>query len=169
MAGDQWAATVDALGVRRSVEELPRIGMLWLQNHLVTGSMFHHLPTVHDEHVVRKVVRAGDVMRDVEHRDLVLILETREQVEYLEADRDVEHRDRLIGQQDGGPRGERSRDGNALALPTTQLMRILPDEHLRRGQADALEQRCDERRLLARTSYLTMDAQRTAQVVAHRV
>src|SRR5262249_18058278 len=115
------------------------------------------------------VVRTGDVVCDVEYCDLVLLFQACEEVEYLQADRNVEHRDWFISQQDGWLRSKCARDGDSLALPTAELMRVFAIEQLRRGQAHTLEQRCDERCLLLRAPDLAMDAQWPAQVVAHGV
>ena len=63
---------------------------------------------------------------------------SRSQIEDLALDRDVERRQRLVGDDQRRLRGERPRDGDALALAAGEFVRIAV-QRIRR-QADLLDQ-----------------------------
>ena len=107
-----------------------------LLQHLVDGPLLDDLTRVHDEHVVRDVAGAREVVRDVEEREVALLLEIDHQVEDPDADRHVEHRDRLVGDDHGRLDGERPRDRDALALAAGELVRIPRGDPLRRDEPD---------------------------------
>ena len=66
---------------------------------------------------------------------------SRSKIENLRLQGDVERGGRLVGDQQIGIAGERHRDHDALAHSTGQLVRIVVDTPLRRGDVDAAEQR----------------------------
>src|SRR5699024_8898814 len=97
-------------------------------------------PGVHHLHRVRQVAGTGDVVRDVEHGEILFVAETTEQVQDVEPDGDVQHRDRLIGQQHLGLYRQRPRDHQPLTLSTGQLVRVGVDQVRRRGEVDPFHQ-----------------------------
>jgi len=76
-------------------------------------------------------------MRDVQIRQVKATLELLQEIEYLRSDRDVEGGDRLVGDDELGVEGKRTRDGDALALATAELVRIAVQTAL--IQTDRLE------------------------------
>jgi hypothetical protein len=55
---------------------------------------------------------------DEEEAQSQLFLQTGEELEDLRLDRDVERRDGLVGNEQAGVQGERTRDRHPLPLPT---------------------------------------------------
>ncbi len=85
----------------------------------------------------------GEVVRDEQVGELFRPLQIHHQVDHLCLDRDVERRDRLVGDDELGVQRESARDADALTLPARELVRKVA--HLRRPQADLLEERGDLR------------------------
>src|SRR5277367_4472154 len=76
-------------------------------------------------------------MADQEKSHARLALEIAHQVQRLRLHRDVKRRDRLVGDDQPRPGDEGARDGDALALATGKLMRML--QGVRSLEADRLE------------------------------
>ena len=143
--------------------------MHWLLYYLVAGAAFDHLAGVHDEGVFGEVARAGDVVGDKEQGQAFLVFQAQQQVEDIQADGYVEHGDGFIGQQHFGLHGQRPSDRDALALAAAQLMRKFRDELFSGTQVDAVQQGEDLLCFLSFVAGVTVDAQRTGQVIAHIV
>src|SRR5439155_24964672 len=82
------ASFSDVLAVDGGEQE-PGGRMQWLGEHLLRRAALDDLPGVHDEDVVGEVAGAREVMRDVEERDVALLLQLQHQVEDPDANRDV--------------------------------------------------------------------------------
>ena len=126
------------------------IGVLGVLDELCRGCQLHDAARVHHRDAVREVARAGEVVGDVQERQLVPVLQLVEQGQDLRAAGCVDHRDRLVGDdvvrsEDHGPR-----DADALPLATRERMRVLL-HHLRHGRELDLIQ-CREDTLLALAS-----------------
>ena len=133
-----------------------------VREHLLDGPLLDDLARVHDEDVVGDVARAREVVRDVEERDLMLLLQLRHQVQDPDPDRDVEHARRLVGEDDLRLDRERARDRDALALAARELVRILRRDLVGRDEPDALEQLVDAlRRRASRGTTLWMRSGRS--------
>src|SRR3989449_1513923 len=140
--------------------------MLWPLDHLLTWSSLDGLPGIHDKRILGKVARAGDIMCEEEQGKPLLVFEAQQQVQHIETDRDIQHGDGFVSQQHPWSRGQGTRDGDTLALPAAQLMRVLRDELLGRTQADAIEQSQHLFPLFSGSVYMTMQPQWPTQVIA---
>ncbi len=126
--------------IRHRGEQQLRVRMHRPLQHLVRRPVLDDLARVHDEHVVRDVARAREVVRHVEKRDVPVALQIEDQVEDPEPDRDVEHRRRLVGEDHLRLDRERARNGDALALAAGELVRVLLRDLLGRHEPDRVEQ-----------------------------
>ena len=70
----------------------------------------------------------AEVVRDEEHGEVELAAQAQEQVDDLRLDRNVERGDRLVADEEVRLHGERAGDGDALALPAGELVRIAADD-----------------------------------------
>jgi hypothetical protein len=126
--------------VRRGRGEQPGVRVRRAQDHLVGRAVLDDLPPVHHHDPGREVPRGGQVVGDVQQREVALPLQPVEQVEDLQPDRDVQHRHRLIGQQHLGARGERAGDRHPLPLPPGQLVRPGPGDLVLRREVHRPQQ-----------------------------
>src|SRR5271169_3728267 len=123
------------------------------------------LSGVHDQDLVREVAGRGDVVGDIEHREPEPLAEVVEQGEHLQADRDVEHGHWFVGEQHAWPGGQRTGEGDPLALAAGQLVRVLGQELLGGREPDLLHQADD---LLADLRVLALMKLHWAfEVIAH--
>src|SRR3546814_15681746 len=73
-------------------------------------------------------MRISDWSSDVCSSDLAKVtLQVLQEVQHLRLDRHVERGDRLVADQELGPKRERAGDADALALPAGEAMRGAPD------------------------------------------
>ncbi len=72
-------------------------------------------------------------------RDLRLLPQLRHHVQQTNADRHVEHRDRLVGQDQFGPVGERLRESDALPLPAAEFVRVALQDVGSRRETDSVD------------------------------
>ena len=101
---------------------------------------FYHLPRVHHEHLIGDVPRTGNIVRDVEERNVLSPLQIEHQIQDSHANRDVQHGDRLVRQQDIRLDGERSSNTHPLPLSTGQLMGIFAGIFVSRHQSHGGEE-----------------------------
>ena len=106
-------------------------------------ALLDDLARVHHEHRVGDVACAREIVRDVEEREPLALLQVEHQVQDPDADRDVEHRRRLVRDQHRRLDRQRAGDRHALALPAGELVRVLRGVLLGRDEADRLEQLVD--------------------------
>ena len=83
----------------------------------------HDAAQVHDRDPIRVGGHGGQVVRDHQHCDAVLVGQLAQQVQDLGADADVEHAHRLIGHQQARPQCQCRSDDDPLALAARQLER----------------------------------------------
>src|SRR5580704_1933390 len=133
---------------------------------LLGRAALYDLSGVHDQDLVREVAGRGDIVGDIEHREPETLAEVVEQAEHLQADRDVEHGHWFVGEQHARPGGQRTGEGDPLALAAGQLMRVLGQEVLGGRQPYLLHQADD---LLAHVRRPLMQLHRALEVVAHGV
>ena len=111
------------------------------------------LAGIHDRDIVGHLGNDAEIVRDQDDRGPGVSAQPAHQVEDLRLDGDVERRGRLIGDQEIGPAGERHGDHHALALAARQLVGIVVDPLLGRGDAhppqhlDRLRARFGRRRI----------------------
>ena len=106
-------------------------------------------------------------MRSDRHARLALQLA--QQLEDLRLHRHVQRRRRLVGDQQLGLAGKRHRDHHALAHAARELVRILVEPALGRGDADLLEQLDGARRAASLRDTCAVQAQRLGDLPADRV
>ena len=97
-------------------------------------------PGVHDDDVVRRLGDDAHVVRDDDHRHVVLVPEVVEQVEHRRLDGHVERGRRLVGDQELRVAGERDRDHHALAHPAREAVRVVVEPLGRARDPHLLEQ-----------------------------
>src|SRR5581483_9972677 len=93
---------------------------------------------VHDRDAVGHVPYYTHVVRDEYVGQAVRALQRPQEVENLRLDRHVEARGRLVGDDELRSRRQRARDGDALPLPSGELVRVA--RHERGRQADGAEE-----------------------------
>ena len=98
------------------------------------------LARVHDDDVVGGLGDDAHVVRDHDHRHVVLVAELVEQVEDAGLDGDVERGRRLVGDQQLRVAGERDRDHHALAHPARVAVRVVVEPGRGVRDADLFEQ-----------------------------
>ena len=79
---------------------------------------------IHHADTVRHVAHHREIVADEEIGEAEPVLQVAHQIEDLGLDRDVERRGRFVAHDERRLRGERPRDGDALALPAGELVRI---------------------------------------------
>ncbi len=99
-------------------------GCLGLASTSSTGPGSAIWPGVHDDQPVGDVPGAGDVVGDVQDGHALLVAQLRHQVEQPDPDRHVQHRDRLVGQDQLRPHGQRLGEADPLPLAAAELVRV---------------------------------------------
>lgn len=92
----------------------------------------------HHHDPVGEVPCRCQVMRDVQHRDALLLAQGPHEVEDADTHRDVEHGGGFVGEDESRVHGQCPRDRDALPLPARQLVRVTVQQ-LRR-QVDLLHE-----------------------------
>ena len=110
--------------LRHRLLQQPRVGVQRPVEHGLDGPRFHEKAAQHDGDAVADVIGRGQVVRDVEDADLLLVAQLLEHVHDRHAQARIDHRDRLIGQDQArlGDEGPRHRD--PLDLAARQLVRV---------------------------------------------
>ena len=88
------------------------------------GSEFHGAAQVHYHHTMTDVFHHGEVVRDEEISEAMLLLKVHEQVHDLRLDRNVERADRFITDNQLWLDSERPRNADALTLAAAEFVRI---------------------------------------------
>ncbi len=140
---------VGGIRLRDRREQRLRVGVPGLFDQLRGGRQFDDAPGVHDRDAIGEVAGAGEVVRDVQERQLLLRLEVLEQVQDLGAAGGVDHGDRLVGHQVVRPQHHGPGDADALALAARERVRVLLHELAGRGELDLLQRRQHPRLALA--------------------
>src|SRR6266851_449859 len=92
---------------------------------------------VHDDQPVAEMRDDGKVVADQDAAQPAALAQLAQQIEDLRLNRDVEGRGRLVEQEQARLENEGARDGDALALPTGELMRVAVKEMA--AEADIVE------------------------------
>ena len=92
-------------------------------------------PAVHDGDPVRERRHDGEVVADVQRRDVVEVAQRAHGLEHVGLRRHVEAGRRLVEHDHPRPAGERHREPDPLLLPARELVRIAPQERARRRAA----------------------------------
>ena len=124
---------------------------------------------IHHRGFLGEIARRGDVVGDVEARELAVPLEVAEQIENAEPHRDVEHRGRLVRQQNGRIDRQGAGDGDALALSAADSScgrRV--EKFLAADEADLLQQRLARGDHVLAGEFGTMEAQGALEMIADR-
>src|SRR6266404_7533636 len=119
---------------------MPRIAI-----ELRDGRLLDDLAEVHHRDTMAHVRDDAEIVRDEQIGEAHLVLQPAEQIQHLRLDRDVERGDRLVGDDEAWPDGERTRDADPLTLPAAELVRIAIV--VLRAETDLLEQLVDTRAL----------------------
>src|SRR4051812_43646275 len=82
------------------------------------------LAQVHHGHPVRDEAHHPEIVAEEKHRETTLRLQLLQQIEDLTADRNVERRHGFVGYENGRIEQQRTRDRDALALSSRELVRI---------------------------------------------
>ena len=130
-----WLVEVDRHGRR---EQRARVRMLRAEGHRVGVPELHGAAEVHDGDAVAHVRDGTEIVRDEEIGHAEALLQIREQIENLRADRDVQRGDGLVQHDQLGRQRQRAGDGDALALAARELVRVQAGRSLR--QTDDVEQ-----------------------------
>jgi hypothetical protein len=105
---------------RRRRQQRPRVGMPGIGEYRTCGAGLDDAAEVHDQHALADVTDDREIVRDADQRQPKLPTEIREQVEDRRLHRGVERRDGLVRDEDLRFERERSRDPDALSLPSGQ-------------------------------------------------
>ncbi len=127
-----------ALRLRR--EQLPRVSMLRVREHLGDRSLLDDLARRHHADAVGDLAHDAEIVGDEQHGHAEPRLHLGEQLQDLRLHGDVEGRGRLVGDEQVRLVGERHGDHDALALPARELVRISAEAALRLADADEIEQ-----------------------------
>ena len=98
--------------------------MLRVVEDRVARAELDRMAEVDHHHLVGDVAHDGKIVRDEYIGEREFLLQAREQVERLGADRYVQRRHRLVEHQDLRPQHERAGDGDALALAAGEHVRV---------------------------------------------
>ena len=107
---------------------------------LLGRRLLHDLARVHDRDVVGRLGDDAHVVRDDDHRHLVLLAELLQQIQDSRLHGDVECRRRLVRDQQPRMAGERDRDHHALPHPAGVPVRVVVEPLTRVRDVHLLEQ-----------------------------
>ena len=99
---------------------------------------FDDLPEIHHRYTVADALDHGHIVRNEQEGDPELLLQVEQEIDDLRPDRHVQRRNRLVGDHHLGIQGQRTGDGDPLALPAGEFVRIAV-RHVG-GQADLDQQ-----------------------------
>src|SRR5207237_6245134 len=116
---------------RPAGKQRARIGIARVAEQLRRRRLFPNFSIAHHHHVIGDLAHQREVVRDEEHRHLVALLQSGDQIHDLALDRHVQRRGRLIGDQELRLAGDRHGDHHALLLPARELKWIYVEPGLR--------------------------------------
>ena len=157
--------------MRQRAQQAGRIGMQRPHQRVVDRGILDHLAGIHRDHARAGLGDDAEVVRDQHQRRVRGFAEVAQQFQNLRLHGDVERGGRLVGDQELRPADQRRRDHHALAHAAGELVRIVVDAPLRRGDADAA-QHLDGPRPRLLLADVGVDAQRLGDLVAdgkHRI
>src|SRR5215510_2036954 len=115
--------------------------MEWFHPQLLAGSEFDNFAEIHHGHRGTQVQEGGQVMRNEQIADTELLLEILQQIHNLGTDRHIERRHGLVQDNEARVQRQGPRDGDALALSTTEFVREQIDRSW--SKADEIQQFLD--------------------------
>ena len=115
---------VARVGHRDRVEQRARIGVPRIGEDCGGRRLLDDAALVHHHHAVGQRAHDAEVVADEQHRQPHLVLQVLQQPDDLRLHRDVERRGRLVRHQHRRLEDQRPGDGDALALPARQFVRI---------------------------------------------
>lgn len=125
---------------RRAVKErlcvrVPRVG-----KYLLGRTFFHDAPQVHHGDSIGEKPNGRQIVRDVEERAVICLLNVLQQIQDLRPDTQIQGRGGLVANHQRRLKGKGSTDRNALPLTTTKLVRISVNKS--RIEAHFFKDRC---------------------------
>ena len=126
------------IGHRHRQQQRLGVGMQRLREQRALVGVFDDAAEIHHRDAVADVLDHREIVGDEQIGEPELALQVHQQIEHLRLDRDVERGHRLVADDQLRLQRERAGDADALALAAGELVRIVV--HLRRPQADLLEQ-----------------------------
>src|SRR5882672_1313143 len=116
------------IGHRHRADERLRVRVQWFLEDLSRFADLYNLAEIHHCDAVGDVFHHGEIVRDEDEREVHLAGELREEIDDLRLDGNIERAHRFVGHDKLRLDGERAGDGDALALPSGEFVRILFDE-----------------------------------------
>ena len=138
--GQPPLAQVRALELGQRAEQRLGVGVLGVVEEVERRCVLDDLTGVHDDDVVRSLGDDAHVVRDDDHRHVVLVAQVVEEVEDGGLNGDVERGRRLVGDQQLRIARERDRDHHALAHPAREAVRVVLEPFRGARDPDLLEQ-----------------------------
>ena len=136
-----WSRRAPVLVHRRDrSHQADRVGVRGRMDHGIDRSDLDDPARVHHRDAVAGLGDHAHVVGDEHDRGAVLLAEALQQRNDLRLDRDVERGGRLVGDDQARLAGKRQGDDDALAHAAGELVRILVETLLGRGDAGLLEQ-----------------------------
>ena len=120
------------------IDEEAGVGVAGIGDDAVRVTCLHNRAAVEHDDGPRDVVGGGQIMRDVENGDSMILLEPAESLQDAGAKRGVHHGNRLVGNEESGLQDERACYVDTLALAPGKLMGK-STQHFLRVQADGGE------------------------------
>ena len=120
-------------GARDGGQQVARVGVLRVGQHVGGRPVLHDAAEVHDRDVAGHVAHHGQVVRDEQDREAQLALQLAHQVEHGALDRDVERGRDLVGDEHVGPAGQSAGQGDPLTLPAREMRGVRPASASGRG------------------------------------
>ncbi len=147
VAGVRWLAAdhrsmaqaIGRVGLRHRGQQRPRVRVPCVLDELPRRRQLDDTSGIHDRDAIGEVASAGEVVRDVQERQLAFVLQLGEQVQDLGAAGGIDHRDRLVGHEVVRLEHHGAGDADALALPAREGVRVLLGELGGRGELDLLQ------------------------------
>ena len=109
------------IGLRDGTQQRLRVRMFRVRVDRVCRADLHDPPQVHDRDAIAEELRRREIVRDVEIREVELVLELEHQLEDLRAHAHVEHRHGLVAHEQRRIEDDRPRENGSLFLSARQV------------------------------------------------
>jgi hypothetical protein len=110
------AEPVGRVRLRHCGQECARVGVPGVGDQVGGSRQFHDAARIHHRDAVGEVAGTGQIVRDVQERQVALLLEFTQQVQDLSAAGSIDHRYRLVGYEIVGCQHHGPGDADALEL-----------------------------------------------------
>ena len=175
---DQRRASLDGreavdleVHARNRLQQRLRVGVRGTVEERIHRQLLHDPAGVHDRHPVTDPRQGAQVVGDVDDGEVRLPLELLQEPQVLGLDGDVQRRGGLVGDEDPRAGGDGRGPHHPLAHAAAELMRVVSQPRLRRGDPHEAQQLRDPLPE-ARPRHDAVDPQRLRHLVAdgeHRV